>query len=213
MGNVKTALENEWSPTACLVVDELGLAAPRLVAAVSRRAFHARATDRGWDNREIALAEKHPFGDVPTQAIAADMMQLNPVMSHSMVEAYCEDSSVPGVPIHQTAEDEEAYKILKHGFKDVVLFTGSHRFIDKDLPALLSIMAKPGGARVPEVLRGKIIDRIQKDPSDPRIQTDFKINDQKDSKAGFFAFGVHAAIQWDQVMRATQLHILSLIHI
>ena len=208
MGNVKTALEKEWSHTACLVVDELGLAAPRLVAAVSRRAFHARATDRGWDNREIELAEKHPFGDVPIQAIAADMMQLNPVMSHSMVEAYCEDFSVPGVPIHQTAEDEEAYGILKKGFKDVVLFTGSHRFIDKDLPALLSIMAKPGGARVPEVLRGKIIDRIQKDPSDPRIQTDFKINDQKDSKAGFFAFGVHAAIQWDQVMRATQLHIL-----
>ena len=102
---VKTRLENEWKHTACLVCDELGLAAPRLVAAVSRRAYYGRAhLYPEFETRNLQLPVEHPFGDVPIQALAADMMQLNPVKSHSMVEAYC-TSKVPGVPEKTTDED------------------------------------------------------------------------------------------------------------
>ena len=116
-----------------------------------------------------------------------------------MVEAYC-TSKVPGVPEKTTDEDYEGYAIFKKHFSDVVLFTGSHRFLDEELPELLGIMAKRGGDRVPDELRKKILDRVQAGPHDPRIQTNFR--------DGFFAFGVHAAIQWEQVMRMKQLHVM-----
>ena len=205
-GTVKKALEKEWSLTACLVADELGLAAPKLVAAVSRRAFHARAPERGYDQRKIELAVEHAFGDVPVQVAAADMMQLNPVRSHSLVEAYC-TSKVPGVPATTTEEDQEGYDILKKQFSDVVLFTGSHRFVDKDLPKLLNIMATPGGAKVPNDLRERIMDRFQAGPGDPRIQIDY-VDEANTATTGFFAFGVQTAIQWDQVMRMKLIQIL-----
>ena len=199
----RKALENEWSRTACLVADELGLASPKLFAAVSRRAFYGRAKDRGFDARCSELAVEHPFGDVPIQVVAADMMQLNPVRSHSMVEAYC-SSKVPGVPAKTADEDKEGYDILRRGFSEVVLFTGSYRFLGEELPALLRIMATPGGAPVPEDLRAKVLDRIQAGPGDPRVQTDYGV----DGKIGFFPFGAHAAIQWEQVMRMNNLHVL-----
>ena len=87
---------------------------------------------------------------------------------------------------------------------NVILFSGTHRFLDADLPALLEIMRTPGGRGVPEWLREKIARRIQAGPSDPRIQESFV----HENTPGFFCNGAHAAIQWEQVMRMTQLHVL-----
>ena len=199
----RRALEKEWYRTACLFIDEFGLSSSRLFAAVSRRAFFGRAKDWDFDSRRAELAAEHPFGDIPIQVATADMMQVNPVKAHSMVEAYSR-SKVPGVPAKVSEEDKQGWKIFKEYFSDVVLFEGSHRFLDDELPALLQIMRTPGGAAVPEGLRQKILDRVQNGHTDPRIQVDYECEGQ----IGFFAFGGHAAIQWEVVMRMINLVVL-----
>ena len=69
--------------------------------------------------------------------------------------------------------------------KNVALFTGTHRFHDADLPALLDVMRTPGGKRVPPALCRKVLARLQAGPEDPRISPDFVA----EGKQGFFASG------------------------
>ena len=132
-----------------------------------------------------------------------DFLQLNPVANHTLLEALC-STSVPGVPGKTEAEDEDGYQIFKSMCKNVVLFTGTHRFLDSDLPALLDIMRAPGGRRVPDELRAKVVARIQAGPDDPRLGMDCAVDGQR----GFFALGAYAAIQWEQVTRMVQLQVL-----
>ena len=68
-------------------------------------------------------------------------------------------------------------------------------------------MATPGGAKVPNDLRERIMDRFQAGPGDPRIQIDY-VDEANTATTGFFAFGVQTAIQWDQVMRMKLIQIL-----
>ena len=86
------------------------------------------------------------------------------------MEALLRRSHVSGVPAKVKEEDEDCYKIFKTFCANVVLFTGSHRFLDKDLPKLLEIMRTKGGARVPDELRQKISERIVSSPSDTRLE-------------------------------------------
>ena len=106
----------------------------------------------------------------------------------------------------KTAEDEDGFKVFKSMCKNVVQFTGTHRFLDTELPALLEIMQTPGGKAVPHALRKAVLGRIQAGPDDPRLGQDFAV----DGRSGFFAFGAFAAIRWEQVARMTQLHILQM---
>ena len=57
---------------------------------------------------------------------------------------------------------------------------------------------------MPDDLRQKIRERIQAGPRDPRVKDDYVL----EGLSGFFAFGGFAGIQWEQVMRAMQLHVL-----
>ena len=66
-------------------------------------------------------------------------------------------------------------------------------------------MRTPGGAFLPEDLRSKIRERIVESDDDPRLSNDFESEGQK----GFFAFGARVAIQWEQVARLQQLHIVA----
>ena len=68
---------------------------------------------------------------------------------------------------------------------------------------LLDIVATPGGRAVPDELKERILAREQAGPNDPRYRADFELEGQR----GFFAHGAHAAIQWDQVARITQLRV------
>jgi len=197
---VRRALEKEWGDMFLLLGDELSLASPPLLAGISRRAFHGRSKLLGLRQEEIL---ERTFGDVLTQVLMGDFFQLNPVKAHTLLEAFSE-SRVPGVP-HKTAdEDLDGYAIFKSMCSNVVLFSGTHRFLDADLPALLEIMRTPGGKMVPADLRARIAQRIQAGPKDPRIQSDFLCEDAP----GFFCNGAYAAIQWEQVMRSTQLRVL-----
>ena len=123
--------------------------------------------------------------------------------SHTLLESLC-TSPVPGVPGKTKEEDEDGYALFKNVCRNVVLFTGSYRFLDEDLPSLLNIMRVPGGRSVPPELRNKVMARVQAGPDDPRMRLDYVL----EGKAGFFALGAHAAIQWEQVTRMMHLHVL-----
>ena len=196
----RKALEREWADLALLLVDEVSMASPALLVGVSRRDFHGRS-------RMLRVAVdadmEHPFGDVLLQVLTGDFLQLNPVANHTLLESLC-STRVPGVPKNTEAEDEDGYRIFKSMCKNVVLFTGTHRFLDSNLPALLDIMRTPGGRRVPDALRAKVLAGIQAGPDDPRLSIDFAVEGQR----GFFALGGFAAIQWERVTRMVQLQVL-----
>jgi hypothetical protein len=191
-------LEAEWDKVL-LVADELGLAPPRLLAGISRRAFHGRQRALRFTDGEIM---ERPFGDVLMQAHMADVQQCNPVLSHSIIEAFCK-TPVPGVPNTTRDIDRDGYEIFKQCCQNVVLFTGTHRFLDDDLPALAKIMGTPGGCRVPDDLKARVLARVQVGPDDPRCRPDYVVEGQ----TGFFAKGAYAAMQWDQVSRAQSLRV------
>jgi hypothetical protein len=199
----KDALTLEWEAGLLLLADEIGTAAPPLLAGVSRRASYGR---RDLYNLNMTLVMEQPFGEMLLQVMMGDFMQLNPVASHTLLEALLPSTTrVPGTPYKTTEEDNQGYKVFRRMCKNVILFTGTHRFKDKALPQLLEIMRTPGGAPLPEALRSKIRQRIVETDDDPRLSRDFEQEGQK----GFFALGARAAIQWEQVARLQQLHILA----
>ncbi|CAK0803316.1 unnamed protein product [Prorocentrum cordatum] len=198
----KKKLEAEWEYLVLLLADEIGLASPPLLAGLSRRATFGR---KDLLRLCVARAIEEPFGQVPVQAIMGDFMQINPVCSHTLLEALLARARVPGVPRKITDEDEDGWKVFRKMASDVVVFTGTHRFLDEDLPLLFEVMRTPGGARVPDDLRAKIRDRVQRGPDDPRMSMDYELEGVR----GFFALGARAAIQWEQVARLQQLHVLA----
>ena len=152
---------------------------------------------------------EHAFGDVPVQVALGDLMQLLPVMSHSLLEALSSSPLPDGdkkKTRKKTQEDEDGFSVFRGMCKNVVQFAGTHRFLDTDLPALLEIMRTPGGKAVPHALRKAVLARIQAGPDDPRLGRDFVV----EGTPGFFAFGAFAAIRWEQVARMTQLHVLQM---
>eukprot|EP00973_Karenia_brevis_P038662 5335973-Karenia_brevis.AAC.1 len=72
------------------------------------------------------------------------------------MEALLQSSHDPGVPKKLRDEDRDGYAIFRKVCEHVVLFTGSHRFSDEDLPHLLRIMRTKGSAKVPEELRARV---------------------------------------------------------
>jgi len=198
----KKALATEWDYLLLLLGDELSLASPPLLSGVSRRASHGRKDLMRLDMNRIL---EQPFGEVLLQVLMGDFMQLNPVASHTLLEAFLRKSRVPGVPWKISEEDHDGYKVFRKICENVVLFTGTHRFLDKDLPQLLEIMRKKGGALVPPELRARIRNRIQAGEGDPRLRPDYV----QEGVKGFFAFGARAAIQWEQVARLQQLRVLA----
>ncbi len=199
----KDALANEWYDALMLLADEIGTAAPPLFAGVSRRASHGR---REAYKLDMARAMEQPFGETLLQVVMGDFLQLNPVASHTLLESLLSAGTrVPGVPRTTTDEDRDGYSIFRKVCENVVLFTGTHRFLDEDLPRLLEIMRTKGGAEVPEELRARIRERTLKGESDPRLSSTY----EQEGQMGFFAYGARAAIQWEQVARLQQLHVVA----
>ena len=199
----KDALTLEWEAGLLLLGDEIGTAAPPLLAGVSRRASYGR---RDLYNLDMLRVMEQPFGNMLLQVMMGDFLQLNPVKSHTLLQALVPDTTrVPGTPRKTTDEDRDGYKIFRHMCQNVILFTGTHRFKDESLPKLLEIMRTRGGLELPSGLRKKIQERIVDDDGDWRLSPDFEQEGQK----GFFAYGARAAIQWEQVARLQQLHIVA----
>ena len=86
----KKALELEWGYLVLLLGDELSLASPPLLAGVSRRASYGR---RALKKLEVFKFMEQPFGEVLLQVLMGDFMQLNPVKSHTLLEAFLRYSS------------------------------------------------------------------------------------------------------------------------
>jgi hypothetical protein len=210
-----------WRHLVFLYIDEISLANPQLLGALSWAACWGRADFV----KEYEFIE-HPFGDVLCQLILGDFMQLNPVLSHSLIEAVltADDPKVPRVPeylrmdakqrLQQLELDDRGYKIFSTFLDRVVLFKGSHRFAPGDpLPRLLSIMRTPGGAVVPDDLKALVAARIYLGGDDPRASLDYTLLEpdphtlelHQVGPRGFFACGFHSAVNWEQVSRMQQL--------
>ena len=112
---------------------------------------------------------------------------------------------VPGVPAKVTDEDNDGFAVFRTKCENVVVFTGTHRFLDEELPQLLEYMRIPGGKRLPVGLKQKVKDRIQAGPHDPRLSNEYV----QENSAGFLSYGAHIAMQWEQVARLQQLHVLA----
>ena len=199
----KDALTSEWHDTLLLLADEIGTAAPPLLGGVSRRASHGRKEICKLDPTRMV---EQPFGEILLQVVMGDLLQLNPVASHSLVEALLRESTiVPGVPKKTTDEDRDGYAIFRKLCENVVLFNGSHRFLDDNLPKLLEIMRTKGGAKVPAELKAKVAKQIASQETDSRLSTNY----EQEGNKGFFAYGARVAIQWEQVARLQQLHVVA----
>ena len=201
-------LKKGWAGLACVLLDEMSLTPPELLAVVNCRA--------GWARSELIKLEpgsfvEFPFGDILLQIMLGDFLQLNPVLSHTLLEAFLEDTaiSVPRVPEKTSDLDHQGYNIFRRFCRQVVLFRGTHRFVAGDpLIKLLEIMRIPGGKTLPDWLREKISARIQRGEEDPRAQPDYSQHDAHGVQigpTGFFALGFFSAINWEQVARLEQL--------
>ena len=139
----KDALTLEWEAGLLLLGDEIGTAAPPLLAGVSRRASYGR---RDLYNLDMLRVMEQPFGEMLLQVMMGDFLQLNPVASHTLLEAFLPSTTrVPGTPRITSDEDKDGYKVFQKMCENVILFTGTHRFKDKALPQLLEIMRTLGG--------------------------------------------------------------------
>ncbi|CAK0894177.1 unnamed protein product [Prorocentrum cordatum] len=150
-------------------------------------------------------AIEEPCGQVPAQAIMGDFVQVNPVCSHALLEALLARARAPGAPRKITDEGEDGWKVFSKMASDVVVFTGTRRFLDEDLPLLFEVMRTPDRARVLGDLRAKIRDRVQRGPDDPRMSMDCELEGVR----GFFALGARAGIQREQFARLQQLRVLA----
>ena len=118
----KKALDAEWDRLLLLLADEIGQASPPLLAGCSRRASFGR---RDLMRLKMTRAIEEPFGLVLLVVLMGDFMQLNPVASHTLLEAFLRKSSVPGAPSKITDEDKDGYNVFRKICENVVLFTGT----------------------------------------------------------------------------------------
>ena len=90
--------------------------------------------------------------------------------------------------------------------RNVVLFTGTHWFLDESLPRLATIMRTPGGARVPDDLRALIQDRIVFGSEDPRLHPDFDTLLHLGSKLTHMENGI--VDNWRLLNKSKLLHVV-----
>ena len=208
-------LQMLWGGLALKLMDESSLIDPQLLAVLNENASWARAEQYSLDTAGFV---ENPFGNILMQLLLGDFMQLNPVRSHTLLEAFLAgtDLKVPRVPTYEKlsedvrkqneALDQKGYRIFDVMSQTVVLFRGSFRFKKGDaLPQLLEIMRTIGGAPVPEWLRKRIGARVRQNTSrEKRDQPEYMLKDADGKQVGpkgFFAQGFHSAVNWDQVAR------------
>lgn len=82
----RLALLRRWQRLVLLFMDEISLTPPPLLAVLNASA--------GWGRQEIAALkdvadfQERPLGDVLCQIMSGDFLQLNPVLNHSLMEAW-----------------------------------------------------------------------------------------------------------------------------
>ena len=153
-------LEATWSPLAAIVMDEISLADPELIAVLNDSAGWGRMKTYGLNSSSFV---QNTFGNTMLQVMLGDFLQLNPVKSHSLLGCFLQGTGIdiPGVPSYEHAEHAaKAAKLgqVKHGYDvfdkvagNVIIFRGAYRFAAGDpLATMLDITRTPGGAKLPE---------------------------------------------------------------
>ena len=120
-----------WAHVALTIGDEGSQMDPNLLATACARAYYGRIQKSRWD---IGSLPEHPFGDILMQVLLADFLQLNPVKSHTLLEALIDtkDYAIPGVPAQTLPLTFDGYKIFRQSTRNVILLKGTHRFLPDD---------------------------------------------------------------------------------
>ena len=115
----------------------MSLADPQLLTVLNHCAGWGRSKQYDLDPAEFATAT---FGNIPLQILLGDFMQLNPVLSHSLLETYLQgtDLVVPRVPTYEKMSpearqrnqdlDQQGFRIFDIMSQNVILFRGCYRF-------------------------------------------------------------------------------------
>lgn len=194
-----------WNHLVLFYADEASLVDPQLLAVMNNAANWGRSRSRR-NLRPSDFADSI-LGHMLMTIMAGDFMQLNPVMSHSLLEAFLRDTDlvVPRVPMYEKNSAEERQQKKKLDAKGlrifdkiaqtVVLFRGSHRFkLNDPLVKLLEIMRTPGGAAVPAELKKQVEARLVFEHHvDHRLSSDYVHIDSSGKQIGpigFFAQGL-----------------------
>ena len=213
-------LETTWTPLAALLMDEISLADPELLAVLNDSAGWGRMKAYGLSASSFV---QNTFGNTMLQLMLGDFLQLNPVKSHSLLGCFLQGTGIdiPGVPTYDQADHSiKAARLsqVKHGYdvfdkvaENVIIFRGAYRFVAGDpLAKLLEIMRTPGGAKLPRDILIALAQRIYRPSrySETRLKPDYVLTDEDGKQigpTGFFAQGFHSAINWDQVARLQQI--------
>ena len=94
-------LEMTWSPLAAIIMDEISLADPELIAVLNDSAGWGRMRTYG-----LSSFVQNTFGNTMLQVMLGDFLQLNLVKSHSLLGCFLQDTGIyiPGVPSYEHAE-------------------------------------------------------------------------------------------------------------
>ena len=213
-------LEATWSPLAALLMDEISLADPELLAVLNDSAGWGRMQAYGLASSSFV---QNTFGNIMLQVMLGDFLQLNPVKSHSLLGCFLQGTGIdiPGAPSYEQSEHavrtarlsqvKQGYDVFDKVSENVIIFRGAYRFVAGDpLAKILEIMRTPGGAKLPEELLIALAQRIYRPDrfSENRLNPDYVLTDEHGQQVGctgFFAQGFHSAINWDQVARLQQL--------
>ena len=78
-------LEATWNPLAALLMDEISLADPELLAVLNDSAGWGRMQAYGLASSSFV---QNTFGNIMLQVMLGDFLQLNPVKSHSLLGCF-----------------------------------------------------------------------------------------------------------------------------
>jgi hypothetical protein len=128
------SLIDKWANVQLLVLDEVSMVSPRLLAALSYRLCAARERTCGAD--KLMFAERgYAFGGVPLVILAGDFMQLPPFEGYNRVSLLKNPGKDDGGDTVQAdAKDffpKKGYKLFKEAVTDVVVLEKTYRFVDK----------------------------------------------------------------------------------
>lgn len=185
-----------WCDVKCLILEEISMMSPMMLAAISYRLCLARCGRHVGITPALYTDRAHCFGGIPIVVMLGDFMQLAPLgeeggrMSLLMEpRAKC------------AAETRAGLHLFRQALTHVMFLRTTHRFVDRSvephkacpvLPRLLAYMRSPAGEPMPEDLWQAVQSWVVKGPRDIRLQCP---RQQK---------GFQMAIAWEAVARLMQ---------
>ena len=194
---VTSELCARWCDVKCLILEEISMMSPMMLAAISYRLCLARASNHAGANPALYSDAAYCFGGIPIVVMLGDFMQLAPLGEEGgRMSLLMPPRQNPG------AETLGGLRLFREALTHVMFLRTTHRFVDRSvepprpcpiLPRLLEYMRSPGGKPMPEDLWKAMKGWVVKNPGDERLKK------QQERGQGF-----QMAIAWEAVARMMQ---------